>query len=64
MVTVGLCAAGYVMYAGYKGPDSSGWLIAGLPFAFVAAMATQVVVQVVFPPKLAPYAEGSTWLKL
>ena len=64
MVGVGLCAAGYVMYAGYRGPDANGGLIAGLPFAFVASIAAQVFMQLVFPPKLAPHAEGSTWLKL
>ena len=52
------------MYAGYKGPDASGWLIAGLPFACVAGIAAQIFMQLVFPPKLAPHAEGSTWLKL
>ncbi|HEV2699355.1 MAG TPA: hypothetical protein VGU90_15280 [Terriglobales bacterium] len=60
----GLSVAGYVMYAGYTGPDASGWLIVGLPFAWVAAIVTQVVILRVFPPKLAPHAEGSTWLKL
>jgi hypothetical protein len=54
------------MYAGCKGggPDANGWLLAGLPFAFVAGIAAQAFVLRVFPPKLAPHAEGSTWLKL
>ena len=59
-----LSVGGYVMYAGYSGPDDSGWLIVGLPFAFVAAIVTQAVILRLFPPKLAPHAEGSTWLKL
>lgn len=54
LVTVYLCAAGYVMYAGYTGPDASGWLIASLPFTFVAGIAAQIFIQRVFPPKLAP----------
>ncbi len=60
----GLCVGGYVMYAGYTGPEASGWLIVGLLFAFVAGFVTQVVILLLFPPKLAPHAEGSTWLKL
>lgn len=59
-----LCAAGYVMYWGCRGPDANGWLLAGLPFAFIAGIAAQVVILRMFPPKLAPHAEGSTWLKL
>jgi hypothetical protein len=64
LVAAGLCVGSYVMYAGYTGPDASGWLIVGLPFAFVAAIVTQAVILRLFPPKLAPHAEGSTWLKL
>lgn len=66
LAAVGLCTAGYVMYAGCKGggPDANGWLLVGLPFAFVAGIAAQVFVLRVFPPKLAPHAEGSAWLKL
>ena len=64
LATAGLCVGAYVMYAGYTGPDASGWLIVGLPFACAAAIVTQVVIVSLFPPKLAPYAEGSTWLKL
>jgi hypothetical protein len=63
LAAAALCVGGYVMYAGYTGPDDSGWLV-GLPFAFVAAMITQVLIVRLFPPKLAPHAEGSTWLKL
>jgi hypothetical protein len=59
-----LGAAGYVMYAGCKGPNANGWLLAGLPFACVAGIAVQALILRVFPPKLAPHAEGSTWLKL
>lgn len=32
------------MYAGCRGPNANGWLLAGLPFAFVAGMAAQVFV--------------------
>jgi hypothetical protein len=66
LLAVGLGAGVYVMYAGCKGggPDANGWLIAGLPFALAAAIAAQVFVQLAFPPKLAPHAEGNTWLKL
>jgi hypothetical protein len=54
------------MYAGIKGggPDANGWLLVGLPFAFIAGIAAQSIVIRVFPPKLEAYAEGSTWLKL
>jgi hypothetical protein len=64
LVVVGLSAAGYVMYWGCRGENANGWLIAGLPFAFVASIAAQVIVVRIFPPKLEPHAEGSTWLKL
>jgi hypothetical protein len=66
LVAAYLCAGGYVMYAGCKGggPDANGWLLAGLPFAFVAGVVAQVLVLRVIPPKLVPHAEGSTWLKL
>ena len=49
------------MYAGCKGggPEANGWLLAGLPFAFVAGIAAQAFVLRMFPPKLAPHAEGS-----
>jgi hypothetical protein len=52
------------MYKGYQGGGGAGWLLIGWPFAFLAAIAVQVFIQRVFPPKLEPYAEGSTWLKL
>jgi hypothetical protein len=64
LIAASLGVAGYVMYAGCQGPDANGWLLAGLPFAFVAGIAAQVFVIRVFPPKLQPHAEGSTWLKL
>jgi hypothetical protein len=64
LAAAGLCVAGYVMYAGYTGPDASGWLIVGLPFALIAAKVTQAVILRLFPPRLDPHAEGSTWLKL
>ena len=64
LVVIGLSAAGYVMYAGCRGENANGWLIAGLPFAFVAAIAAQEIVLRIFPPKLEPHAEGGTWLKL
>jgi hypothetical protein len=51
------------MYAGYQysGP---GWLLLGWPFAMVFGIWAQVVILRAFPPKLEPFAEGSTWLKL
>jgi hypothetical protein len=54
------------MYAGIKGggPDAHGWLLVDLPFAFVAGIAAQAFILRVFPPRLAPHAEGRTWLKL
>jgi len=66
LVAVYLCTAGYVMYAGIKGggPDANGWLLLGLPFAFLAGIAAQALILRIFPPKLAAHAEGSIWLKL
>lgn len=66
LLFVSLSAMGAVMYAGCRGggPEANGWLLAGLPFAFVAGMTAQVFFFRVFPPKLAPHAEGSIWLKL
>jgi hypothetical protein len=57
------CAGGYVMYKGYQayGP---GWLLMGLPFAFVAGVFVQGAILRAFPPQLEAYAEGNTWLKL
>jgi hypothetical protein len=51
------------MYKGYQayGP---GWLLMGLPFAFVAGVFVQGTILRAFPPKLEAHAEGSTWLKL
>lgn len=56
----------YVMYWGYQqgGSDGAGWLLIGWPFALVIGLFGQAMVLRAFPPKLEPYAEGSTWLKL
>ena len=59
-----LSAAVYVMYAGLQGENANGWLLVGLPFAFVAGIVAQVLVLRVLPPKLEAHADGSTWLKL
>jgi len=56
----------WVMYEGYQrmGADGAMWLLIGPPFAFVAAIAVQTLIQKAFPPKLKAHAEGNTWLKL
>jgi hypothetical protein len=64
LVSVYLCAAVWVMYAGYRGPDAAAWLLVGAPFAAVAGFAAQAFVLQVFPPSLQAHAEGHTWLKL
>lgn len=63
LAVAGWCAMGWVMYKGYQayGP---GWLLMGLPFAFVAGVFVQGAILRVFPPKLQAHAEGNTWLKL
>jgi hypothetical protein len=60
------CAAVGLIYVRCKGtgPDWFGYFIVSLPFAAVAGFAAQVFMLRVFPPNLAPHAEGSTWLKL
>lgn len=60
---VSLSAMAYVTYKGYEayGP---GWLLVGMPVAFVAGLFIQGAVIRNFPPKLQAHAEGSTWLKL
>jgi len=58
-----LCAAGWTMYKGYE-VTGTGWLLAGLPFAFVSGIVVQGAILRAFPPKLEAYSEGSTWLKL
>jgi hypothetical protein len=65
LVAVGECAGVLVIYSQCKGKgaDWFGYFITALPFAFVAGLAAQVFMQNAFPPKLAPHAEGSTWLK-
>lgn len=54
---------GWITYLGYEysGP---GWLLIGWPFTVVAVLVAQTAITFIFPPKLKPYAEGSTWLKL
>jgi hypothetical protein len=54
------------MYEGYQrmGANGAMWLLIGPPFAFVAAIAVQTLIQKAFPPKLKAHAEGNTWLKL
>jgi hypothetical protein len=64
LAVAGWTVMALVMYKGYQGGGGAGWLLIGWPFAFLAAIAVQVFIQRVFPPKLEPYAEGSTWLKL
>lgn len=59
-----LVAAGWVMYAGYQGENPQGWLLVGLPFAFIAGIVVQGLILRIFPPKLEAHAEGDTWLKL
>jgi hypothetical protein len=63
---VSQCVAVFVVYTRCKGtgPDWFGYFMTTLPFAFVAGIAAQIFMERVFPPKLAPHAEGSTWLKL
>jgi hypothetical protein len=53
----GTMAVGYIK----KGP---GWLLIGPFYSFVAVLCVDEFILQVFPPKLAPYAEGNTWLKL
>jgi hypothetical protein len=66
LVAVGECAGVLVIYTQCKGTglDFFGYFINALPLAFVAALAAQFFTQYAFPPKLAPHAEGGTWLKL
>jgi hypothetical protein len=65
LFAVYLCVGGYIIYAGCKdNPEWFGWLFVGMPFAAVAGFMAQVFTLRVFPPKLAPHAEGNTWLKL
>lgn len=51
------------MYRGYQ-LYGSGWLLAGLPFAWVVGLIVQGAVIRAIPPKLEAHAQGSTWLKL
>ena len=57
------CVAGFVFYKGYTaiGP---GILLLGWPFIIVAGFAAVSVVLALLPPKLEPYAQHRTWLKL
>jgi hypothetical protein len=63
VAAVGLSVMAFTMYRGYE-RVGTGWLLAGLPFAFVFGMAAEVLVITILPPKLEAYAEGGTWLKL
>ncbi len=63
LLVASLFVMGCTMYAGYQSAGT-GWLLAGLPFAFVFGILTQGIILRIFPPKLDAYAEGSTWLKL
>ena len=56
-VAFGTIAFGYVK----QGP---GWLLIGWPLALIAALIVQGAILRAFPPKLRPYGEGNTWLKL
>jgi len=58
-----LSAMGWVMYQGYVS-FGTGWLLIGLPFAFVVGMIALLTILVTFPPKLEPHAEGNIWLNL
>jgi hypothetical protein len=64
LAITGWSVMAWVMYKGYQGGGGAGWLLIGWPFALVAAIAVQIFIQRMFPPKLEPHAEGHTWLKL
>jgi hypothetical protein len=64
LAVAGWSATAYVMYWGCQGEGGSGWLVIGWPFALAAAIAVQVVIQRIIPPRLDVYAEGHTWVKL
>ena len=64
LAVVGWSVMAWVMYEGYQGANGAGWLLIGWPFALVAAIAVQITIQRAFPPKLEPYAQGNTWLKI
>jgi uncharacterized protein (DUF983 family) len=63
LAVAGWAVMARVMYVGYQ-RNGPGWLLIGLPFALVAAIVVQTVIQRVFPPKLEAYSEGNTWLRL
>ena len=56
-VAFGTIAFGYVRH-------NRGWLLIGWPLALIAALIVQGAILRAFPPKLRPYGEGNTWLKL
>jgi hypothetical protein len=64
LATAGWSSMAYVMYWGSQGENGAGWLLIGGPFAFAAALAIQVVIQKIIPPRRDVHAEGNTWMKL
>jgi hypothetical protein len=63
LLFAGYVVMGWTMYAGCE-TYGFGWVFMGLPISFVLAILTQGGILRTFPPKLYPYAEGRTWLKL
>ena len=56
-------AMGCVMYQGYVS-IGTGWLLIGPLFAFIVGMIVQLTIELAFPPKLEPHAQGNIWLNL
>ena len=57
------CVAGFVFYKGYMAIGPSMFLL-GWPLAMAAGFFAVSVVLALFPPKVEPYAQHRTWLKL
>ena len=58
-----LSAAFGSIVVGYR-QYGRGWLLIGWPFAFIFGIGAILTVVSAFPPKLEPYSEGPTWIKL